>query len=78
MANWAACQALVGGSGFGCLGGTIGSGLGGLESSQSSWELANLCWYRYVGSRASKPVLALHFVLGGLPDLSVGPFKTFR
>ena len=36
------------------LGRTFGSGLGGLESSQSSW---NLCWCRNVGSRASKPVL---------------------
>ena len=38
-------EALVGGGcfrGFGCLGGTIGSGLGGLEGSHSSWELANL------------------------------------
>ena len=64
-AAWAAaCQALVGG---GCLEGTIGSGL---EGGQSSWELADLCWYRNAGSRASKLVVAQHFVLGGLPDLS--------
>ena len=52
-AAWvAACQALVGGGGlkgFGCLEGTIGSGLASLESSQSNWKLAKLrvvqvCW----------------------------------
>ena len=43
--------------------------MGGFENSQSSWGLANLCWYRNAGSRASKLVLAQHFVLGGLPDL---------
>ena len=48
--------------------------LGGLESSQSSWGLANLCWYRNVGFRASKPVLAQHFVLGVFVD----PYNTFR
>ena len=63
---------MVGDSGlsrFGCWENTIGSGLGGLEAGQSSWELANLRWYRYGGSRANKPLLAQHFVLGGLPDL---------
>ena len=53
-----ACQALVG-----------GGGLGGLESSQSSWGLANLYWYRNVGSRASKSWVAQHFVLGVFADL---------
>ena len=33
------------------------------------YTLANLCWYRNAGSRASKPLVAQHFVLGGLPDL---------
>ena len=43
-----------------------GSGLGGLESSQSSWGLANLWWYRNGGTRASKHVVAQQFVFGGL------------
>ena len=66
------CSAVWFGS-LGGLRGTFGSGLGvlrGVESSQSSWELATLWWYRNAGSTASKPVLAQHFVLGGLPDLS--------
>jgi len=42
--------------GFGCLGGTFGDGLGGLAGGQGSRGQANLCWYRYVGSRASKLV----------------------
>ena len=54
----------------GGLSGGLPSGLGGWEGSQSSWGLANLCWYRNGGARASKPVLAQHLVLGGLPDLS--------
>ena len=41
----------------------FGSGLGGVESSQGSWELATLCLYRNAKSRASKLVLAQHFVL---------------
>ena len=79
-AAWAAaCQALVGGGGlggFGCLGSTIGGGLGGLEGGQSSWELASLCWYRYGGSRASQPVLAQVRWPRCLLDL-LNLFKTF-
>ena len=43
--------------GFGCLGGTVGSAFGGLKEPEQ------------LG--ASKPVLAQHFVLGGLRILSV-------
>ena len=43
--------------------------MGGLDSSQSSWELANLGWCKYAGSSASKPLLAQHFVLGGFRTL---------
>ena len=56
---------------FGSLGGLRGTFGSGLESSQSGWGLANLCWCRNVGSRASKPVLAQHFVLGMFPHLFI-------
>ena len=48
--------------------------MGGLERSQSSWGLANLCWNRNAGSRASKPLLAQHFV----PGVFAGPYNTFQ
>ena len=44
--------------------------LGEQPEQLGDWGLATLCWCRNAGSRASKPVVAQHFVLGMFADLS--------